>query len=81
LVPKEVGVRGFLGLLKLLVVGVAVAAGVRAIYRNRDKLKGGWRAVGGVEGLRGYADKLSVSKLLGSVGSLRNLVGQATHLK
>lgn len=73
--------RGFLGLLKLVVVGIAVAAGARAVYRNRDKLKGGWKAIGGVDGLKGYADKLSVSKLLESAGSLRNLVGQVAQLK
>ena len=78
---EEVGVRGFLVLLKLVVVGVAVAAGARAVYRNREKLKSGWKAVGGIDGLKGYAGKLPVSKLLESVGSLRNLVGQATHLK
>jgi hypothetical protein len=81
LVLEEVGVRGILGLLKLVVVGVAVAAGVRAVYRNRDKLKGGWKAVGGIDGLKGYADKLSAGKLLESVGSLRNLVDQATRTK
>ncbi len=81
MVLEEVGVRGFLGLLKLVVVGVAIAAGARAVYRNRDKLKGGWKAVGGIDGLKSYADKLSASKLLESVGSLRKLVGQATHTK
>jgi hypothetical protein len=81
---EEAGVRRFLGLLKLVVVGVAVVAGARAVYRNRDRLKGGWKAMGGMSGLKGYADRLSVGNLwesVGSIRSLRNLVGQAAHLK
>jgi hypothetical protein len=78
---EEVGVRGFLGFLKWVVVGVAVAAGARAVYRNREKLKGGWKALGEGGVLKGRADKLSVSKLLESVGSLRDLAGQVTRLK
>jgi hypothetical protein len=73
--------KGFLGLLRLAVVGFALVAGGRALYRNKDKLKGNWKAVGGVGGLKGYTDKLSVGKLLQSVGPLKNLVSQVTRLK
>ena len=64
-----------LNVVKIVVVGVAVAAGARALYRQRDKVKEGWKTV--KEGdLKEYASKLSVGKLLQSVGSLRNLAGR-----
>jgi len=73
--------KGMLGLLKMATIVFALVAGGRALYRHKDKLIETWKTVGGVEGIKGYADKLSVSKLLESVGPLKGLVGQVTHLK
>jgi hypothetical protein len=73
--------KGLMVFLRVAVIGFALLAGGRALYRNRDKLKGGWKAIRGGEVLKGYADKLTVGRLLGSAGSLKNLVGQATRFK
>ncbi len=64
-----------LNVVKIVVVGVAVAAGARALYRQKDKVREGWKTVRETD-LKGYASKISVSKLLQSVGSLRNLAGR-----
>jgi len=64
-----------LNILKFVIVGVAVVAGARALYRQKDKVKEGWKTVKETD-LKGYASKLSVGKVLDSVGSLRNLAGR-----
>ena len=73
--------KGLLAFLRVAVVGFALLAGGRALYRNRDKVKGNWKAIGGSEVLKGYAGRLSVGRLLGSAGSLKNLVGQVARFK
>jgi hypothetical protein len=73
--------KGLLVFLRVVVVGFAVLAGGRALYRNRDKLKGSWRNSGGLKSLKSYANRLSLGKLLGSAGSIKNLVGQVARFK
>jgi hypothetical protein len=73
--------KGLLVFLRVAVVGVAVLAGGRALYRNRDKLKGSLMAAGGASALKSYANRFSVARLLGSAGSLKNLVGQVARSK
>jgi hypothetical protein len=73
--------KGMLGVLKFATIAFALVAGGRALYRHKDKVMETWNALGGVEGIKGYADKLSVSKLLEAVGPLKGLVSQMTHLK
>jgi hypothetical protein len=77
----EAEMKGLLVFLRVAVVGFALLAGGRALYRNRDKLKGTMKAVGSGEALKSYADGFSVAKLLGSVGSVKNLVGQLGRFK
>ena len=73
--------KGLLAFLRVAVVGFALLAGGRALYQNRDKLKGEWKTLGGSEALRGVADNLTVGKLLGSAGSLKNLAAQLSRQK
>jgi hypothetical protein len=73
--------RGLLAVLKVVVVGFALLAGGRALYRNRDKVKGDWKKLGGFGGAKDLTGRLSASKLLGSVGSLKNLAGQFSRSK
>ena len=73
--------KGLLVFLRVAVVGFAVLAGGRALYRNRDKLKGDWRRVGGVEGLKSLPSKVTARNLLGSIGSIRNLATQYGRMK
>jgi hypothetical protein len=80
-VPKEAGMKGMLGLLKVAMIGFALVAGGRALWKNKDKVMKTWNTLGGVEGIKGYADKLSVSKLIETIGPLKGLVSQMTHLK
>jgi hypothetical protein len=73
--------KGLLVFLRVAVIGFAVLAGGRALYRNRDKLKGSWKSAGGVETLKNYTNRLTVGRLLGSAGSLKNLAGQLARFK
>ncbi len=73
--------KGLLVFLRVAVIGFAVLAGGRALYRNRDKFRGSWKSVGGVAALKGYTDRLTVGRLLGSAGSLKNLTGQLARFK
>lgn len=76
---KEVGVKGFMGLLKVGVIGFALIAGGVAAYRYKDRLAGTWKSRKGIESLKGYADRLSVGRLLDSAAFIKNLGGHA-HL-
>jgi hypothetical protein len=73
--------KELLAFLRVAVVGFAVLAGGRALYRNRDKLKRDWTSFGGFEGVKGLTDNLNVGKLLGSAGSFKNLASQFTRQK
>jgi hypothetical protein len=78
---REVGVKGFMGLLKVGVIGFALIAGGMAAYRYRGKLASNWRNLQGIGGIKGHAGKLSVDRLFGSVAPIKDLVGQFAHLK
>jgi len=73
--------KGMLGLLKVAAIGFALIACGRALWKHKDKVMETWNALGGVEGIKSYADKLSVSKLMETAGPLKGLVSQVTHLR
>ena len=68
--------KWFLVFLRVAVVGIALLAGGRALYHNRDKLKRDWRTRVGSEGLRSLIGKLSMSRLRGHAGSFKALAGR-----
>lgn len=72
---------GLRGLLRVAVVGFAVIVGGKALYQERDRLMTGWRDLVDGEKLKDLTEDLSVAKLLGLVGSLREYAGQFARLK
>jgi hypothetical protein len=77
----EADMKGLMVFFKVAAVGFALLAGGRAIYQNRDKLKGDWRSLGKSGRLKGLAGKFSANRLVGSAGSLKSLVGQVARFR
>jgi hypothetical protein len=77
----EADMKALLGILKFAVIGFALLAGGRTLYRNRNRLGGDWMRFSGVKGQRGIGRRLSVSNLLRSAGPVRNLAGQFSRVK
>lgn len=76
-VLTEVGMKGFMGLLKIGVIGFALVAGGVAAYRYKDRLAGTWKSRKAIESLKQYADRLSVGKIFDSAAFLKNIGGHA----
>ena len=73
--------KGSLNLLKAVMVGFALLAGGRVLYENRDRIKRSWKNLGDLEGVQDLGSNLSVGKILGSVGQIRDIVNQFSRLK
>ncbi len=65
-----------LRLVQILAVVSALVTGAVALWRRRDRIKQTWGSLGGVEGIRD-----SASKLVESVGPVKDLVSQVAQLK
>jgi hypothetical protein len=77
----EAGMKVLLVILKFAVIGFALLAGGRTLYRNRERLRGDWKRFSGVKGLKGIGRRLSVGNLLRSAGPVRSLAGQFSRTK
>ncbi len=62
--------------LRMLAVLSALVGGGLALWRRRDKVRETWDRLGGTQGITD-----SAGKLVESMGPVRNLVGQVSHLK
>ena len=67
---------GILRLLRLISILALLIGGGLALWRRRGAVKQTWDSLGGVEGIKG-----SASKLMSSVGPVKELFSQVSRTK